>query len=76
MGRNAIGGLLVFVYTSSYTVSLYIQIQYNLVSRTPGDLIQYNLVSRTPGDLIQYTLVSKNTVNTYTVSIPFKAFNT
>ena len=25
-------------------------IQYNLVSRIPGDLIQYTLVSRTPGD--------------------------
>ena len=34
-------------------------VQYNLVSRTPGDLIQYILVSRTPGDLIQYTLVSR-----------------
>ena len=32
---------------------------YNLVSRTPGDLIQYILVSRTPGDLIQYILVSR-----------------
>ena len=34
-------------------------IQYNLVSRTPGDLILYNLVSRTPGDLILYNLVSR-----------------
>ena len=34
-------------------------IQYNLVNRTPGDLIQYNLVNRTPGDLIQYNLVNR-----------------
>ena len=40
-------------------VVVVLYIQYNLVSRTPGDLIQYNLVSRTPGDLIQYNLVSR-----------------
>ena len=48
-----------FLCFKVFLLSLIIySIQYNLVSRTPGDLIQYNLVSRTPGDLIQYNLVS------------------
>ena len=42
----------------SFRTNFLVQIQYIIVSRTPGDLIQYNLVMRTPGDLIQYTLVS------------------
>ena len=40
-------------------INFYANIQYNLVSRTPGDLLQYTLVSRTPGDLIQYNIVSR-----------------